>query len=174
MYPDFKELLSAFNAEGVKYLVVGGYAVSFHARPRATQDLDILVEPSLDNAQALFRALARFGAPLEGLRAEDFADTGSFYRMGVPPLMIDILPRISGADFEAVWPRRIDVTIDAETGLKAPFIAAPDLIAAKLAAGRPQDLADVEALRRAAAAGGNRRAPPRRRRTRSPKKPAGR
>jgi len=61
MYPDFKELLSVLNAHGVKYLVIGAYAVSIHAQPRATEDLDILVKADAENAAAVFAALARFG-----------------------------------------------------------------------------------------------------------------
>jgi len=72
MYPDFKELLRAFNAHQVKYLIVGGYAVSFHAQPRATKDLDLLISPDIDNSRAVYAALAKFGAPLEGLSADDF------------------------------------------------------------------------------------------------------
>jgi len=149
MHRDFKELLSTLNEERVKYLVVGGYAVSLHAQPRATKDLDILIRPDKANAAALFRALARFGAPLHGLRPEDFAERGSFFRMGTPPVMVDILPEITGIDFDHAWRRRVTETIDAETGLTAAFISADDLIAAKVAAGRAQDLADVEALRKA-------------------------
>ena len=72
MFQDFNELLSLFNAHGVKYLIVGGYAVSFHAQPRATKDIDILIQPDIANATALYAALAKFGAPMEGLAAEDF------------------------------------------------------------------------------------------------------
>ncbi len=72
MYQDFKELLSLFGEHKVKYLVVGGYAVSFHAQPSATKDLDILIKADASNAKALFAALADFGAHLEGLRPEDF------------------------------------------------------------------------------------------------------
>jgi hypothetical protein len=149
MHRDFKELLSALNDEGVKYLVVGGYAVSLHAQPRATKDLDILICTDKTNAIALFRALAKFGAPLEGLKPEDLIERGSFFRMGMPPEMVDIFPEISGVDFNYAWQRRVVETIDAETGLKALFISAADLIAAKEASGRAQDLADVEALRQA-------------------------
>jgi len=148
MNRDFKELLAILNAEQVKYLVVGGYAVSLHAQPRATKDLDILIKPDLDNAAALFRALTEFGAPLEGLQPRDFAEPGSFFRMGTPPVMVDILPEISGVEFDDAWSRRVVETIDAKTGLQAIFISAADLIAAKQAAGRPQDLADVAALRK--------------------------
>jgi len=149
MYKDFKELLSILNDSEVKYLVVGGYAVSFHAEPRATKDLDILIKPDAENAAALYVALTRFGAPLEGLRPDDFAEPGKFFRMGRPPVMVDILPEISGVDFDGAWRRRVEVTLDVETNLKVHFISEADLVAAKLAAGRPQDLADVDALRRA-------------------------
>ncbi len=148
MYKDFKELLSLFNEHKVKYLVVGGYAVSFHAQPRATKDLDILIKADAENAAAVYTALAKFGAPLEGLKPEDFIEKGMFYRMGHPPLMIDILPEISGVDFDAAWEKRVAVKID--KGLKVFFIDTDSLIDSKLAAGRPEDLADVAALRRAA------------------------
>jgi len=72
MFQDFKELWSIFNAHGVKYLIVGGYAVSFHAQPRATKDIDLSIQPDADNAKAVHGALARFGAPMEGLTPEDF------------------------------------------------------------------------------------------------------
>ncbi len=148
MYPDFKELLSLFTEHRVKYLVVGGYAVSFHAQPRATKDLDILIKADATNAKALFAALAKFGAPLEGLAPEDFIEKGKFYRMGHPPLMIDILPEISGVDFDTAWEKRVEVEIDRD--LKAFFIDTDNLLASKLATGRPEDLADAAALRRAA------------------------
>lgn len=149
MYQDFKELLSTLNDNGVQYLVVGGYAVSFHAQPRATKDLDILIKPVAENAAVLYAALAKFGAPLEGLTPDDFIERGKFFRMGTPPIMVDILPEISGVDFDAAWARRVEVTIDAKTGLKTLFISEEDLIAAKLAAGRRQDFADVDAIHKA-------------------------
>lgn len=148
MYPDFKELLSRFNDHKVKYLVVGGYAVSFHAQPRATKDLDIFIKPDTANAAAVYAALAKFGAPLDELTPEDFIEPGKFYRMGRPPLMVDILPEISGVDFDTAWEKRIEAEIDA--GLQVPFIDLDSLILAKLASGRPEDLADAAILRRAA------------------------
>jgi hypothetical protein len=146
---DFKELLSAFHELSVKYLIVGGYAVALHAQPRATKDLDLFVQPDAENAKAVYAALTKFGAPLEGLQPQDLIDPGSFFRMGFPPHMIEILPRISGVDFDQAWNRRVEVTIDANTGLKAFFISAEDVIANKLAAGRPQDIADAAAIREA-------------------------
>lgn len=144
MFQDFKELLSVFNAHGVKYLIVGGYAVSFHAQPRATKDMDILVGPEPDNARAVHAALKQFGAPVADLSPKDFSDPESFFRMGTPPVMVDIMSRISGVDFESAWQRRVDATIDDE--LTVPFISRQDLLAAKISAGRPQDLADAAAL----------------------------
>ncbi len=146
MYPDFKELLSVLNAHRVKYLVVGAYAVSIHAQPRATKDLDILVKADVDNAKAVFAALTQFGAPLRDLSAADFAEEGPFFRMGREPVGVDILTVIPGVEFDAAWQRRVEDVVDPASGLKATFISSEDLIAAKLAAGRPQDLADVEAI----------------------------
>jgi hypothetical protein len=149
MFPsDFKELLSVFNSRKIRYLLIGGYAVSHYAQPRTTKDMDLLVGPDRENASALYAALAEFGAPLDGIKAEDFMIPDTFFRMGTPPLMVDILPAIQGVDFDSAWERRTEIEIDAESGLRAPVISRQDLIAAKLAAGRPQDLADVAALRR--------------------------
>jgi len=150
MYPDFKELLSVFNTHRVKYLIVGGYAVSLHAQPRATKDIDILVKPDAENAKAVYAALAVFGAPLDGLVPDDFADRGSFFRMGREPIAVDILSDIPGVDFDAAWERRVEGLIDTATGLSATFISSDDLLGAKLAAGRPQDLADAAAIGKAA------------------------
>jgi hypothetical protein len=149
MYQDYKDLLSAFHAHGVRYLIVGGYAVIFHAQPRFTKDIDLFIKADLANAQATYAALAEFGAPLQGIRPEDFAEPGSFFRFGRDPHGFDILPDMPGVDFDAAWERRVEGVIDAKTGLKACFISSADLVAAKLASGRPQDLADVDAIRKA-------------------------
>lgn len=146
--PDFKELLSVFNSRKIKYLLIGGYAVSLHTQPRATKDMDLLVSPDGENAAALYAALAEFGAPLDEWKAADFMAPDQFFRMGVPPLMVDILSAIPGVDFETAWERRSDIEIDAVSGLRAPVISRRDLMAAKLAAGRPQDMIDLDALRR--------------------------
>ena len=150
MYQDYKDLLSAFHAHGVKYLIVGGYAVIFHAQPRFTKDMDFFIQADPANAQATYVALAEFGAALQGIVPEDFAQRGNFFRFGRDPHGFDVLPDISGVDFEAAWDRRVEGLIDPQSGLTAFFISAEDLITAKLAAGRPQDLADVDAIRKAA------------------------
>ena len=148
MFDDFKDLLSAFNAANVRYLVVGGYAVSLHSQPRATKDLDLFIATDAQNSEAVFRALAKFGAPVEGLSAADFREPDNFFRMGTPPVMVDIMPRISGVEFETAWHRRVDIKIS--DMLMVPFISRDDLLTAKIAAGRAQDLADVAALRECA------------------------
>jgi hypothetical protein len=149
MYQDYKDLLSAFHAHGVRYLIVGGYAVIFHAQPRFTNDMDFFIKADAANAQATYAALAEFGAVLEGIRPDEFADRGSFFRFGRDPRGFDILPDLPGVDFEAAWERRVEGLIDEATGLKAFFISKDDLIAAKLASGRPQDVADVSAIQKA-------------------------
>jgi len=149
MYQDYKDLLSAFHAHGVRYLVVGGFAVIYHAQPRFTNDIDLLIGPDPGNARAAYAALAEFGASLEGIRPEDLTDRNSFFRFGREPKGFDILPAIPGVDFDAAWERRVETVIDPVSGLKATFISAEDLIASKLASGRPQDLADVDAIRKA-------------------------
>jgi hypothetical protein len=147
MYQDYKDLLSAFNVHGVKYLIVGGFAVIYHSQPRFTKDIDLFIKADAANARATHAALADFGAPLQG--TEDFTDRTSFFRFGHEPKGFDILPSIPGVDFDAAWERRVETVIDPATGLKANFISAGDLIASKLASGRPQDIADADAIRKA-------------------------
>ena len=91
MYQDYKDLLSAFHAHGVRYLIVGGYAVIFYAQPRFTKDIDFFIKADPANAQATYAALAAFGVSLEGVRPEDFTERGSF-RFGQDPRGFDILP----------------------------------------------------------------------------------
>jgi|SRR5271165_253645 len=150
MLPDFKELLKCFNAQGVKYLVVGGYAVSFYAQPRATKDLDIFIKADADNAKAVYAALASFGARLQGITVEDLADPTKFVRLGHEPVAVDLLTVIDGVEFDAAWGRRVAGVIDVATGLTAFFISESDLVASKIAAGRTRDLADVEDIQEAA------------------------
>ena len=149
MNKDLKELLLAFNAHGVKYLVVGGYAVGVHAEPRATKDLDVFIRPDEENCQAVFAALAAFGAPLQGFSPADFNDEqGSGFQIGRPPARIDILQRIDGIGFDEAWQNRVEGLVEGE--IPAHVISRKHLIRNKLATGRTRDIADVEALRDAA------------------------
>jgi hypothetical protein len=156
MYQDFKDLLSAFHAHSVKYLIVGGYAVSFHGQPRATKDLDLFIKADPTNAKAAYAALVAFGAPLTDISVDDLADPRQFIRFGREPAAVDILPGIDGVDFDAAWERRIEGVVDPQSVLTAFFISKDDLIASKLGAGRLRDLADVEDIREAAESQGPR------------------
>jgi len=146
---DFCDLLSVFRAADVKYLIIGGWAVSIHAQPRATLDMDIFVSPDKTNLEAVYDALLRFGAPLKNMDKRQFLVPGTYFRFGAPPSQVDIFPGIPGVEFEACWPNRVEVIVHAEKSLLANFISAKDLIAAKTASGREQDIADVQAIRRA-------------------------
>lgn len=146
---DFCDLVSAFRAAEVKYLIIGGWAVSIHAQPRATLDMNIFVDPDKTNLEAVYDALLRFGAPPKNMDKRQFLEPGAYFRFGAPPNQVDIFPRIPGVEFEACWPNRVEVIVHAEKSLVANFISAKDLIAAKIASGREQDIADVQAIRRA-------------------------
>ena len=148
MLKDQREVLSALNAHGAKYLVVGGHAVSLHAEPRGTKDLDVFIQAGTENSNAVFAALAEYGAPLSGMSAADFNDSpSSVFQMGVEPGRIDILQGIAGVRFDEAWNSRVEALVDGE--IPTYFISREHLIQNKLAVGRLQDLADVEKLRAA-------------------------
>ena len=140
---DFSDLLNIFRRNNVRYLVIGGYAFIQYAEPRFTKDLDILIATNPENAKAVYTSLREFGAPLQDLTEADFAQEGYFYQMGSPPVRVDILMDIPGVNFEEAWERRLEVQFDE---VSVPFISKQDLIATKRAAGRPQDLLDIELL----------------------------
>ena len=140
---DYKEMLQYLNDEGVKYLLVGAYALAVHGFPRATQDIDFYVWANPENAKKLISALDRFGAPIRDLSPKDLATEGVVYQIGVGPRRIDILTRIDGVTFQDAYPRRVTVQLE---GLEVPVISRDDLIANKRASGRTQDLADLERL----------------------------
>lgn len=154
MPKDFKDLLRALNANEAKYIIVGGHAFGVHAEPRATKDLDLFIRSDSQNAEAVFRALAQFGAPMQGMTPADFSD-GTTFQLGQPPNRIDILQRIDGVTFDEVWPNRVEGIIDDE--IAANVISRDDLIRNKLASGREQDLLDAKVLRRVIKAGKQRR-----------------
>ena len=142
---DLQDFVELCLERGVRFLVVGGYAVVAHGHPRLTKDLDIWVWVESRNAARIADVLAEFGFGSLGLSAEDFAVAGPGVQLGRPPNRIDILTSIPGVDFESCWERREGFPLGSVT---VPFIGLEDLERNKLAAGRHQDLADVEALRR--------------------------
>ena len=135
--------MSVLSSERVRYLVVGGFAVIEHTEPRYTKDLDIWVEPSTENAERVFRALSKFGAPLENVSPRDFTNERLVYQMGVEPLRIDILMSLAGVKFEDAWRGRKR----ARWGRRIVNVLSPaHLVANKRKVGRPQDLLDVARL----------------------------
>jgi len=147
---DLKELLESFNENGVEYLVIGGHAVGVHAQPRATKDLDVFIRSSKENSEAVFRALAAYGAPLGNVTPELFRDGSTAFQIGIEPSRIDILQAIDGVSFDEAWPTRVQAEL--EGGMAANFPLREILIQNKLASGRHQYLADVEAMQDAAKA----------------------
>ena len=143
MNQDFIDLLRAFVAAEVRFLIVGAYALALHGRPRATGDLDVWVEATPENAGRVMRALAEFGAPLSEISEADFAHPGITYQIGLPPGRIDILTDLTGLTFSDAWPDRLrrafgDVEVD--------FIGRASFIRNKRATGRPKDLGDIEGM----------------------------
>ncbi len=151
LHPDFRDLLAAFAAHNVDYLVVGGYAVGFHARPRFTKDIDLWVGHSPENLKRARAALEEFGAPAAMLEQIESALDEDFLWMGVPPVRIDVVKGVPGGDFSACLARRVRTSWD---GVSVSVISRADLITIKRASGRPQDLLDVEALEESASADG--------------------
>jgi hypothetical protein len=140
---DFEELLAAFNANGVRAIIVGGHALAYHGRPRFTKDLDLLVEPSPDNAERVLASLAAFGFGSVGLTVDDFSKPGQIVQLGIAPNRIDLLTTIDGVTFDEAWAGRVEGHFGREV---ANYLGRAEFLKNKRAAGRPQDLADIDAI----------------------------
>lgn len=140
---DFRDLFAALNEVGAKYLLVGGYAVAFHAEPRFTKNLDIWTERSPENSVRVLEALRGFGAAIGDLTAADLTSPGLVFQIGIPPNRIDVLTSIDGVSFGEAWPGRVETTYGDQT---VPVIGRRHLVQNKRASGRPQDLLDIELL----------------------------
>lgn len=140
---DFKEMFKILNEESVEYLVVGAHAVIVYTEPRYTKDLYIWINPTLQNAERVWKALAKFGAPLKGIKKKDFTDKDIIYQIGIAPVRIDIINDISSVDFPSAYKSCIKIDYD---GVSVPVIGKEELIKAKISAGRDQDLLDVKKL----------------------------
>lgn len=141
---DFEDLFAFFGQRGVKALIVGAHAVAFHAKPRYTKDIDILVEATEENAERLLQALDDFGFASLGLSIDDFLEPETIIQLGIAPNRIDLLTSLAGVSFEEAWAGRVPGTYGRHA---VHFIGREALQKAKAAAGRPQDLADLEWLR---------------------------
>ena len=140
---DFKEFIQSLNDNRVRYLVIGGYAVALHGYPRYTKDIDIWIEMTPDNAANMVKALEQFGFGSLGLQAADFLAPDQIIQLGYPPNRIDLVTTPPGVDFETCYISRVQIVIDDVT---VNFIDLENLKKSKKAAGRQQDLADLENL----------------------------
>ncbi len=143
--PDFRDLLEEFARQKVEHVVIGGYAFAFHAEPRATKDLDVLLEGSPENLERAASALSRYGAPANVVEATRRMSASEVVYLGRPPLRVDLLRSIDGVATADVLRRAVPASWD---GVPIRIIALDDLIANKRAAGRPQDVADATRLER--------------------------
>jgi len=140
---NFEYFLRAFSVQGVRFLVVGAYALALHGHPRATGDLNVWVEPTPENAARVVAALCAFGAPMSSVTEEDFAAPGMVHQFGLPPGRIDILTKLSGHDFAEAWKTRL---LGLMGPCEVPFLDRESFIRNKRAAGRPKDMVDADAL----------------------------
>ena len=131
--PDFDEFIACLTAHGVEFVIVGAYALAFHGAPRFTGDLDVLIQPTIDNAARLLTALEAFGFPLAGLTPEVVADARRIIEMGVPPVQIHVMSAISGVAWPEVWAHHVDGPFGRRM---VPYLGRDTLILNKRAAGR--------------------------------------
>ena len=140
---DFEEFVELLNAHNVEYLIVGAYAVSFHAVPRNTGDIDIFVKPDKENARNLLRVLRDFGFGSLEITEDDVLNPDCVIQLGYEPNRIDLLTSISGVEFDEAYK-------DRKTGMfgksRTNFISLEHLIKNKQAASRAKDIADAELL----------------------------
>ena len=141
--PDFRELLTLFNAHDVEFIIVGGYALAFHGAPRFTGDLDVLVNSTTANARRILDALDEFGFQSMGLSTGDFEKPDMVVQLGVPPVRIDLITSLTGVSSEEAFSSKVK----GEFGdIHLHYIGREQFIANKRAVGRKRDLADLEAL----------------------------
>ncbi len=141
--PDFSDMLCAFRDEGVEFLLVGAYAVAVHGFPRATGDMDLWVRPTPENADRVWKALARFGAPMDQISPADLAVEGTVFQIGVAPRRIDILTSVTGLSFDEAWSTRKETEVD---GHNLSALGLQALLKNKKAVNRPKDRGDIAEL----------------------------
>lgn len=142
---DFEELLAGFLRRDVRFVIVGAHALAHHAKPRYTKDLDVFVDPSPENARRVVGALEEFGFGGIGITPSDFDHPGRVVQLGAPPNRVDLMTAIDGVSFDEAWQSRV---YGAYGNARVPFIGYDALVRNKAAAARPQDLADLDTLKR--------------------------
>lgn len=143
LHPDLLDLLGALAASNAEYLIVGGWAVSFHSEPRYTKDLDLLIGHDDANLVRVVSALETFGAPRTILDKARTLQPEEFLFFGVAPARVDVLRTIPGVGFRDAYARRV---VAEWGGTPVSIIGRDDLLDAKKAAGRERDLRDLRAL----------------------------
>jgi hypothetical protein len=147
LLPEYVEMLSELSAAGVRFLVVGAYAVALHHKPRATKDIDIFIRADPENARRVLQAIDRFGAPRTGLTLKDLSTPGLVFQIGIAPRRIDLITQLSGIEFEEAWASHIEAVLPG-TSLRVPVIGREALLKNKRATGRPQDQVDAANIER--------------------------
>ena len=141
--PDFDEFIGSLIAHGVEFVVVGAYALAFHGAPRFTGDLDVLIRPTIENGARVIAALRAFGFPVPELEPADVADQRRMLQMGVEPVQIHVMSAISGVTWDDAWRDRV---LGPCGHHEVAFLSRETFLRNKRAAGRPKDLADIDAL----------------------------
>ena len=145
VHPDYEEFLKSLNENKVRYLIIGAHALAYHGLPRATKDLDVWISPSRENAEKFLKALRDFFGEDFGISIDDVASGKYIYQFGVAPVRIDVVTGIEGVDFEEAWEKRVEGKYG---DVRAYYISKEHLIRLKEIAGRPQDRADIERLKK--------------------------
>ncbi len=140
---DWREFLESLNSRGIDYVVVGAHSLAFHGRPRYTGDLDILVRATRENAAKLVDLLNQFGFADAGFKESDFTEPDQLIQLGRAPNRIDLLTSITGVTTDQALASKVSADLD---GIPVFILAKDALIRNKRALGRPQDIADLEAL----------------------------
>jgi hypothetical protein len=143
---DFEDFAKLLNQHNVDYMIVGGYALAFHGKPRHTGDLDIWINVSEENAVRMLKVVRDFGLQSLGFQKEDFLTEGLISQIGYPPLRIDVLNLIDGVEFSEA---KLNMQrIELENNLVINYIGLSDLVKNKQASGRRQDITDVKTLQK--------------------------
>jgi len=137
---DFEDILKLFAKHEVRYLIVGGFAFTYHARPRHTKDIDLWVDAAPRNVDRVNQALFEFGSP----SLIDPDDPDEILQLGSDPNRIDILREVVDLNFEDAWQKRIEAPYG-----RAPanWIDLDSLIAIKSRIDHPRHREDVRILR---------------------------
>lgn len=141
---DFRDFLKLLISNKAKFLLVGGYAVNCHGYPRSTGDIDIWIEPSQQNARKLLKCIEEFGFTNTGLKVQTLTELNKVFRMGYPPLRIEVLTGISGLEFNTAYKNKVFFKVE---DLEIPTISLEDLKTNKKASGRSKDKDDLENLK---------------------------